>query len=243
MAVKDQKVQWCMVIGVLVLVGLIVYFCMNRKSKFGVGTQGKNDSSEIENFTSLAAGAMDNAGHFLDDQYDLVQPPDDEVPSPNFADLVDQGDHLKEFQAQPKSTGENLRPMERLHRVEEKLFPRISSALTPYNVDIASVGSHKFMVNTPRVGNGALRGKLKCTDLACMIRGDIPITHSPAVCVVAKSQYGRDQMNLAGLMSPQFTALYNKYTGAEYKNLVQHVVGAGQAGGYGGASSGVIMDA
>ena len=43
-------------------------------------------------------------------------------------------------------------------------------------------------------------------------------------------------------MSDQYKALYNKYTGKAYKNLVQQVAGAGQAAGYGGASGETLMD-
>lgn len=237
----NNTTQLCLIIGVLVLVAFVVYFFMNNRSKFTKGSQ-KNLSSDIEKFTGLAAGANDNTGHFLDDSYDLLQGADYEVPAHHFADMVNQGDHMKEYVKQPKVTGENLRPMERLHRIQGKaLMPRVSTHVTPFNIDVANPTSHKYMVNTPRVTT-ALKSKFKDYSLASFIRGDIPITYNPNVPLIAKTTQGRDDLRLDGYFTPYFTALYNKYTGKEYKNLVQKVAGAGQATGYGGASGGVLLD-
>lgn len=239
----NNSIQPCLIIGALVLVAIIIYFCMNNKSKFTIGSQSRSSSSsDIEKFTSLASGANDNVGTLLDDSYDLLQGADHEVPAHHFADMVNQGDHMKEYVDQPRLTGENMRPMERLHRVQGKaLMPRVSTHVTPFNVDVANPTSSKYMVNAPRVSS-ALKSKYKCYDLACMVRGDVPITFNPNVALIAKTRQGRDDLRLDGLFTPYYTALYNKYTGKEHKNLVQMVAGAGQASGYGGASGGTIMD-
>ncbi len=229
---NKNSTQLCMVVVAIILVGVIVYFCMNKKSP-----------QRKESFTSLAAGANDNTGMLLDDSYDLLQGADNEVPAHHFADMVAQGgDHMKEYVKQPPSTGENLRPMERLHRVQGKaLMPRVSTNVTPFNVDVANPTSHKYMVNTPRVST-ALKSRFKDYSLSNFIRGDIPITYNPNVPLISKTIQGRDDLRLDGLFTPYFTALYNKYTGKAYKNLVTKVAGAGQAGGYGGASGGVLLD-
>ena len=120
-------------------------------------------------------------------------------------------------------------------------MPRVSTSVTPFNVDVANPTSHKYMVNTPRVTT-ALKSKYKDYSMSSFIRGDIAITYNPNVPLIAKTIQGRDDLRLDGLFTPHFTALYNKYTGKAYKNLVQKVAGAGQAGGYGAASSEVLMD-
>jgi len=218
------------IVVLLLMVGVYMYYPMK---------QTKN-----EKFTSLAAGSIDNVGSLLDNNYDLIQSPDDEVPTPHFADMVAEGgDQLKQYSvSQPESTGENMRPMERLYRVQGKsLMPRVSTSVTPYNVDVANPTSHKYMVNTPRVSS-ALKSKYKDYSMSSFIRGDIPIKYYANVPLIAKTIQGRDDLRLDGLFTPHFVALYNKYTGKAYKNLVQKVAGAGQAGGYGGASGEVIMD-
>jgi len=230
-AMKLTTTQICLFVAAVILVCVILYFCMAKKS-------GKK-----EGFTALAAGANNNTGMLLDDAYDLIPGPDYEVPAVHFADMVAQGgDHMKQYVSQPKSTGESLRPMERLQRVQGKaLMPRTSTYVTPFNVDVANPTSHKYMVNTPRVST-ALKSKYKDYSMSSFIRGDIPITYYPNVPLVAKTIQGRDDLRLDGLFTPYFAALYNKYTGKAYKNLVQKVAGAGQAGGYGGASGETILD-
>lgn len=236
---ENNNSNLCIIIGVIVLVAVIAYFCMGRKSGYTKGTKAK---ASREEFTALAAGANDNTGVLLDDSYDLLQGADNEVPAHHFADMVNQGDHMKEHVEQPKSTGENLRPMERLHRVQGKaLMPCTSTYVTPFNVDVANPLSSKYMVNTPRVAS-ALKSRYKDYSMSSFIRGDVALTYYPNIPVVAKTHQGRDDLRLDGLFTPYFNSLYNKYTGKAYKNLVQKVAGAGQAGGYGGASGGTIMD-
>ncbi len=220
----------CGVIGVVIVLAIVCYFCFSKKK------------TEKEHFTGLAAGANDNIGTLLDDSYDLVQGADHEVPSPHFADMVNQGDHTRQFVKNQPETGENLRPMERLHRVQGKsLMPRVSTHVTPFNVDVANPSSHKYMVNTPRAIS-ALKSKYKDYSMSSFIRGDVPITYHANVPLVSKTIQGRDDLRLDGLFTPHFQSLYDKYTGKAGKNLVQHVAGAGQAGGYGGSSGSVVMD-
>ncbi len=204
--------------------------------------KSKDKMATVENFTALAAGANDNTGMLLDDSYDLLQGADNEVPAPHFADMVAQGDHTKDYIAQPRDIGENLRPMERLQRIQGKaLMPRVSTHVTPFNVDVANPTSHKYMVNTPRVET-ALKSRYKDYSQASFIRGDIAITYNPNVPLIAKTIQGRDDLRLDGLFTPYFSALYNKYTGKEHKNLIMKIAGAGVASGDGGAGGGTIMD-
>lgn len=236
---KINMVTIGVVVAVIaVAVGLAVYFGYLQKST----KLGKGKDTKKEKFTALAAGSIDNAGVLLDSQYDLIASPDQVAPAPHFADMVSEGDQMKQFVKQPSSTGESLRPMERLHRVQGKtLMPRVSTHVTPFNVDVANPTSHKYMVNTPRVTT-ALKSKFKDYSMASFIRGDIPITYYANVPLIAKTIQGRDDLRLDGLFTPQFVALYNKYTGKSYKNLVQKVAGAGTAAGYGASSGGVVMD-
>ena len=227
----NNKILVIIFVVIIIAIGVWMYYHDKKKS-----------TDKRENFTSLAASANDNVGMLLDDQYDLLPGADNEVPAPHFADLVDSGNLVQEYASPQPSNSEGLRPMERLHRVQGKsLMPRVSTNVTPFNVDVANPTSHMYMVNTPRVST-ALKSRYKDYSLASFIRGDIPITYYPNVPLVAKTHQGRDDLRLDGLFTPQFVSLYNKYTGKEYKNLVTQVAGAGQAGGYGGASGGTIMD-
>jgi len=238
--VRYNQTQLVIIVGVLALVGIALYFLVFKKDN---KIAPLPEPHHKEEFASLAAGAVDNIGSLLDDQYDLIAAPDSQVPAAHFADMVaESGDHLKQYMEQPAKTGESLRPMERLHRLQgDKLMPRISSMVTPFNIDVANPSSHKYMVNTPRV-TSALKSRYKDYSLSSFTRGDVPINYHPNVPLIAKTTQGRDDLRLDGLFTPMFTALYNKYTGAGYKSLVQKVAGAGQAGGYGGASGEIVMD-
>lgn len=224
-------------LGIVVLV--IIFVMITNKNKNGYKEEIKNEILK-EGFTGLNAGAVDNVGMMTEDNYDLLQGADNEVPAHHFADLVDQGDHLREYM-EPKKEEDVEDPMVRLERIQGKsLMPRTSTYVTPFNVDVANPASAQYMVNAPRVQ--ALKSKYKDYSQASFIRGDIPITYSPNVCLVAKTHQGRDDLRLDGLFTPYFNSLYKKYTGKSYKNLVQQVGGAGVAAGYGGASGSVIMD-
>lgn len=192
----------------------------------------------------VAAGGLDHVGSLDNSQYDSIPAPDYEVPAAHFADLVEESETNGGYSEQPDCPGENLRPYERLHRVQgEALMPRTSLSVTPYNIDVANPASHQYMVNAPRVST-ALKSRYKDYGLASMIRGDIPITHHPNVCLINKTHLGRDDLRLDGLFSDQFKQLYRTYTGDGHKNLPIHVAGAGVAacGDGAGAQGGTIMD-
>lgn len=227
---KSNQVQLCFVVGAILVVILVIWLCTSWSNK------------STEGFTSVSPGAIDNVGTLLDDSYDLIRGPEHQVPAPHFADLVPQADNTETFKVQEKE-GDGMRPMERLHRVQgSALMPRTSTHTTPFNVDVANPTSHAYMVNTPRA-TSAIKSRYKDYSLSSMIRGDIPITYNPNIPLVGKTVQGRDDLRLDGLFTDHFAHLYNKYTGKERRNLVTKVAGAGQAGGYGGASGGVIMDA
>ena len=244
MAEKNNMIF--LLLGFIVLVAVVMYCCNNKNESYSIKTLKKEkphpEKKSIEGFTALAAGANNNTGILLDDSYDLIPGADDGIPAHHFADMVNQGDLLDEFIQQPKNLGENMRPQERLGKIQgSALMPRTSTYVTPYNVDVANPSSAKYMVNTPRVTT-ALKSKYKDYSQSTMIRGDIPITYHANIALIAKTIQGRDDLNLSGLFSPHFKALYQKYTGSAYKNLVQKVAGAGQAAGYGGASGEIIGD-
>jgi len=60
--------------------------------------------------------------------------------------------------------------------------------------------------------------------------------------MISTSQYGREGQRFDAMFSAAGQALYNKYTASAYKSLPVLTAGGGQAGGYGGASSEIIMD-
>lgn len=194
-----------MVVGVLVVVALLVWYCMKDKPQLKQTKEGFANIGDISNVGSL------------DDGYEIIAAPEQDVPSEHFADLVDCGDQPGYT---PSSELRYIRPMERLSRVQgSELLPRISKDVTPYNVDIADPVTHSYMVNPPRV---QLKDPIKM--LADPLRGDIPIKYYPNVSLIAKSQYGRDSLRLDGFFSDQFRCLYNKYTGKGYKNMPMKVV-------------------
>lgn len=240
------KLSTPVIVGIVVVIALLVwYFCYwskapSQKRSPSSAPPSQSAPPQREHFTALAAGAIDNVGSLLDDSYELIPGADNDVPATHYADLVDQGDLPREMQ--PKNEVENFKPMERLERIQGKgLMPRVSTAVTPYAVDVADPAIHMFMVNAPKA-QSALKSRYKDYSLSSFIRGDIPIQYFPDVPLISKTEQGVDDLRLDGLFTPHFNALYQQYTGKAFKNLPVHVAGAGQAAGYGGASSGVIMD-
>jgi len=192
----------CALLGALLVIGLVIYFCMNKKDMY---------TTQKETYANI--GAIDNVGS-LDSSYELVQAPDEIVPAQNFADLVDAGDHLGVVQ-QAQNMGDSIRPLERLDRVHDRnLLPRTAASVTPYHVDVANASTWAFSVNAPRV---LLKNYLNMQ--ADPYRGDIAITYHPDVALIGKSHYGRDATRLDGFFSDHFAALYNKYTNRAYKNM------------------------
>lgn len=225
---KNQQI----LVGAVIIIAIVIIFCLYNKPEW----YGQEKY--------VAAGGIDNVGSLLDDQYDLIQAPDSEVPAYNFADLVDGGDHIAPCDAGPPSvSNKNLRPMERLHRIQgESLMPRVSRNVTPFNIDLANPTSHAYMVNAPRVST--IKSKYKDYSLSSFIRGDVPITYNPNVPLISKTHQGRDDLRLDGLFTPQFSAIFNKYSGKAYKNMPIQVAGAGVSGcGNGGGAQGeIVMD-
>lgn len=92
---------------------------------------------------------------------------------------------------------------------------------------MANPSAYAFAVQAPRV---LLKDRLAMQ--ADMIRGDIPVKYHPDVCMVAKSQYGRDSLRLDGTFSDQFKYLYNQLTGRQYKNMPLQVANQATVGDY-----------
>ena len=230
------------ILCVVVLVGVIIYFCAGKKSNFSKGTVDNKDvETNVKVETFLNTGGLDHSGAFLDNQYDLIQSPDQQIAATEFADLVsDNSDLQLRSQKQPTYNGANMKPMERLSRIQGKsLMPRTSENITPFAVQLGNPKSFKFSTNQARV---QLKSPQFSSDLYSMTRGDIPIKYNRNVPLISVSRYGRDSQNFSAMFSAGGIALYNKYTGGSYKSLPVLTAGSGQAGGYGGSSSEVIMD-
>lgn len=193
----------CMIVGGLLLLGLLIYFCMMKKESFGTKKEG---------YTS--AGAIDHLDS-LDARYELIQSPEEAVPAEHFADLVDSGDQARLVKQPASRGGEDLRPFERLERLQNaEQLPLTAAHLPAYNIDVANPAAYAFAVQAPRV---VLKNRLAMQ--ADMVRGDIPIRYSPDVCMVAKSQYDRDSLRMDGTFSDTFKHLYSKLTGRSQKNM------------------------
>jgi hypothetical protein len=231
------------ILSVVLLVGIIVYFCAGKKSSFSKGTVDNKDmETDVKIETFLNTGGLDHLGALLDNQYDLVQSPDQQVAATEFADLVSSASDLQLREAkQSPYNGANMRPMERLASLNQGkgLMPRTSESITPYSVQLGSPQTFAFNTNQARVN---LRSPQYDSGLSMSIRGDIPIHYFSNVPLVSIAKYGRDSQNFSGLFSAAGIALYNKYNGGGYRSLPLLTAGAGQAGGYGGASSEVVMD-
>ena len=188
----------CLIVGAILVIALLIF--LNMKGK-----KGKKES-----YSNI--GALDNTGTF-EDAYELVEAPEDLVPSPHFAELIDSGASGQQPAVAPKIA-------QRLSVQQgSQLMPRVSKGVTPYNVDVADPITHSYMVNPPRV---QLKNPQKM--LADPYRGDIPIKYHPNVPLVSQSRFGRDSLRLDGFFSDHFKNLYNKYTGKGYKNMPMSVV-------------------
>lgn len=193
-----------MIVGVLVVVGVLVYLC--------------SCSSRKESFSNI--GGIDNIGSLDQSSYKLTA--EDSYSTPRFADIVDAGDH------------------ERIVR-ETELLPSLRRDTTTYNIDLADPAVHHYMPGGPRVVT-AKTSKFKDYSLASHIRGDVPVKYHPDVPLISKTIQTIDKdLRTEALYAPHFVTLYDKY-GHGFKNMPIVVGGMGGAGGYGGASSGVIMD-
>lgn len=203
----------CLMIGGLLLLGLLIYYCMNVKG-------------EKKNEGYVAAGALDHLDS-LDSRYELVDSPDEAVPAEHFADLVDSGDQAR-LVKQANAVGSELRPLERFERLQgDAQVPLTAAHLPAFNIDAANPSVHAFAVQAPRV---LLKNRLAMQ--ADMVRGDIPIRYFPDVAMIGKSQYGRDSLRMDGTFSDQFKSLYAKLTGRSFKSLPLQVATQGTIGDY-----------
>lgn len=192
----DKKYLIIGAVVLLVAAGAYYYFYI-RKGK-----------SLMESYSNI--GAIDNVGS-LDDRYELVMAPEMAAKDINFADIVDTGDQPRMI----NNPNDQSQPFERLDRLQGHDTIPLTAMNTPaYNVDVANPSTYAFSVNAPRV---LLKDPV--WQLADPFRGDIPITHSPNVALVGKSQYGRDSLRLDGFWSDGMVDLYNKSTGRAFKNL------------------------
>jgi len=231
------------ILCVVVLVGVIVYFCAGKKSSFSKGTvDGKDAETDAKIETFLNTGGLDHLGALLDNQYDLIQSPDQQVAATEFADLVSNASDLQARETkQSPYNGANMRPMERLASLNQGkgLMPRTSESITPYSVQLGSPQTFAFNTNQARVN---LKSPQYEMDLSAAVRGSNVIKYFKNVPLISTSRFGRDSQNFSGLCTPQFVALYDKYTSSGFKSLPVLTAGAGQGAGYGGASSEVVMD-
>lgn len=222
MAANNMK-GLVVIVGVVLIIFIIVYLC-------------KNKSVVQENY--LHAGAIDNLGS-IETSYEMVTSPDEAVPAPNFADLVDDGNH-PDIVSQPKCAGDDVRPMERLNRIHNRcMLPKIAAGVTPYQVDVANTNVFSFATQAPRV----YLGKNFVAQQADMYRGDIPITYSPDVPLISKSHWERDSAVYDGFFSDHFNAMYHNQTGQAYVNMCNKNSGkAFKNMPYKVAAQGTLMD-
>lgn len=196
----DTNVQICLVVGGLILLGFVLWFCMKEKKK-------------IEAYSNISD--LDNVGS-LDATYELVKSADEAVPVEHFADLVDAGDQLNLLKTPKYSDTDNaIRPIDRLERIHNtNLLPRVSASTTPYNIEIANPSTWAFSVNAPRV---QLKNRLY--DAADVYRGDIAIRYMPNVPLISASSYGRDSQRLDGFFSDASRSIFSKYSGRAFRNM------------------------
>lgn len=216
--------HWIVVVIFVVLIILIV-MCAWKKW-----------FNRSEGFCGLAAGSVSNVGMLAPDNYMLAQAPDMAVPTVNFADLVSESKSYQGDNSVYAQLDDGDAMVDRIKELDARqLLPR-NAAVTPYNIDVAQPANFAFMA-APQI---QLKPKFASSDLATVIRGDVPITQDPHACIIYNSQYGVDEWR-SGLFTPYYTAMYNDYTGNGYKNMVSACAGAGVATGYGGAAGDLIM--
>ena len=201
----------CIFVGLLLIGLFAVWWCM-------YGKKGKEGY--------MAAGQLNHLDS-IDPRYEMIEDPVDQVPAEHFADLVDSGDQARMVKQQPGRRGENIKPLERLERLQDRnLIPLTAAHVPQYNIDVANPAAYAFAVQAPRV---ILKDRQNMQ--ADPMRGDIPIRYHPDVPLVSKSQYGRDSLRLDGFFSDHYAHLYNKLTGRGYKNMPLQV-----------ATEGTVMD-
>jgi len=214
------------IIGCVLLGAAVIYCKFYKKPK--------------QQETFVTTGGMQNLGSV---EYDLIEQPQQSLDShellgaPDFADLVDSGDHAQAIQA--ASSINNQRPLERLQTLSDSYIPRVASKAIPFSQAAAKPLVHSFSVNVPRVN---LKGKLYEMNLSEAVRGSVAINYDPNVATISKSQYGPSDSYNTGFMTPVFDSLYGKLSGS-YRNLPLFLSGSSAAGsGVSGNGVEVIMD-
>lgn len=101
----------------------------------------------------------------------------------------------------------------------EYTYPKTSSDLIPYNIDVADPATHLFSALGPRV---IIKNRQKDYHLASHIRGDIPIKYYPDTPLVGHSRFGRDSL-VVGYYSPEYKATYDYHSNYPYKNMPMYV--------------------
>ena len=168
----------CLIVGGLLLMALLSWMYMRK-------TEKKKESY-------MSAGAIDHLDS-LDARYELIQSPEEAVPTEHFADLVDSGDQAR-LVRQPQS-GETLKPLERLERLQgADQLPLTAAHLPAFNIDVANPSAYAFATQAPRV---ILKNRSAMQ--ADMIRGDIVIRYHPDVALVGKSSIGREGQNIRAI--------------------------------------------
>lgn len=208
---------------VCIALGVLFYFqCFSQKKK------------ENTHETFVAAGAMQHLGSVEYDLLPMAQDSHELLAAPDFASLIDSGDHA----VQAIDSSDAQRPLERLQSLSDSYAPVVSSHAIPFSMGAAKPLVHSFSVNAPRVN---LKGKLYEMNLSSAVRGSVGINIDPNVSLVSKSRYAPSDSYTAGFMTPVFDSMYDKLSGS-YRNMPLHTAGAGQAGGVGGNQIDLIMD-
>jgi hypothetical protein len=205
----------CLIIGGLLLLGLVIYYCMRKEEK----------PQKKESY--MSAGAIDHLDS-LDPRYELIESPEEAVPAEHFADLVDAGDQARLVKQPLGAVEEAATPFQRLERLQAtEQMPLTAAHLPAFNIDVANPSTYAFATSAPRV---TLKNRLAMQ--ADMVRGDVPIRYHPDVAMVGKSQYGRDSLRLDGTFSDTFRHLYNKMTGRSFKSMPIQVATEGTIADY-----------
>ena len=108
--------------------------------------------------------------------------------------------------------------IERLDRLDGQLLPKVSTNITPYDVDVADPISYSFQVHAPRV----IR-KDRLAMEADPYRGDIPITIYPDIPIVGHSRFNRDSLRLDGAFSEALSKSYDRLTGKTNFNQPSYI--------------------
>lgn len=186
--------------------------------------------SSAESFVTTDQMYFPNA-----ENYDLIDhtPTEPVLNAPDFADLVDSGDHA----LQPIDRSDLQRPLERLQTLSDSYMPRVASRVLPFSHAAAKPLVHSFSANPPRIN---LKGKLYEMSLSEAVQGSVPINYDPNIPLIAKSRHGPEDSYNLGLFSGH-GSMHNKLTGS-FRNMPIYTAGSGQAAGSGGNRVDLIMD-